>query len=170
MTVRNSLRLILAKTKPMPEHELDIQWCVTDRTHLPDEQLIRHWANISLSELVEHDVEVCLRIVDAGEIQSLNQRYRSKDKATNVLSFPSDCGCVDENGRVLLGDIVICKEITVSESEKQGKSVEAHFAHLLIHGLLHLQGHDHSVDDQANKMEAIEIDLMKKLGYGNPYE
>ncbi|MCZ6501491.1 MAG: rRNA maturation RNase YbeY [Gammaproteobacteria bacterium] len=156
----------------MPRHELDIQWCVKDRTHLPNEELIRHWVNVSLGELVERDVELCLRIVDTGEIQSLNQQYRRKDKPTNVLSFPNDCidGCVDENGRVLLGDIVICKEVVVSESTTQEKSVEAHFAHLLIHGLLHLQGHDHSVDDQANKMEAIEIDLMKNLGYGNPYE
>lgn len=74
------------------------------------------------------------------------------------------------NLRDIAGDIVICKEVVVSESTTQEKSVEAHFAHLLIHGLLHLQGHDHSVDDQANKMEAIEIDLMKNLGYGNPYE
>ena len=156
----------------MPKHELDIQWCVTDRTHLPNEELIRHWVNVSLFELVERDVEVCLRIVDAGEIQSLNQQYRREDKPTNVLSFPNDRidGCIDENGRFLLGDIVICKEVVLSESTTQEKSVEAHFAHLLIHGLLHLQGHDHSVDDQANKMEAIEIDLMKNLGYGNPYE
>ena len=156
----------------MPRHELDIQWCVKDRTHLPNEELIRHWVNVSLIELVERDVEVCLRIVDAGEIQSLNQQYRRRDMPTNVLSFPNACtdDFIDENGRVLLGDIVICKEVVVSESTTQEKSVEAHFAHLLIHGLLHLQGHGHSVDDQANKMEAIEIDLMKNLGYDNPYE
>lgn len=152
----------------MPVHEFDIQWCVADRTQLPDEALIRHWANVSLSELVEGDAEVCLRIVDASEIQSLNLQYRSENKATNVLSFPN--GHIDENGRVLLGDIVICNEVVVSESVTQKKSVEAHFAHLLIHGLLHLRGHDHSEDDQADKMEAVEIGLMKNLGYGNPYE
>lgn len=154
----------------MPELQLDIQWCVADCTQLPNEELIRHWAKVSLGELLagRGDVEVCLRIVDEGEIQSLNRQYRSEDKATNVLAFPNDC--IDENGRALLGDVVICKEVVVSESETQRKSVEAHFAHLLIHGLLHLQGHDHSVDDQANKMEAIEIGLMKNLGYGNPYE
>lgn len=154
----------------MPEHQLDIQWCVADRTQLPDEALIRRWANVSLDKLLEGagDVEVCLRVVDAGEIQSLNRQYRREDKATNVLAFPNDG--IDENGRALLGDIVICSDIVVAESATQSKSVEAHFAHLLIHGLLHLQGHDHSVDDQANKMEAIEIDLLKNLGYGNPYE
>ena len=153
----------------MPRHELDIQWCVTDRAHLPDEELIRHWANVSLGELVDRDTEVCIRIVDAHEIQSLNHEYRNKNMTTNVLSFPNN-EFVDENGCTLLGDIVICREVTVAESQRQGLSVEAHFAHLLIHGLLHLQGYDHSVGDQAIKMEAIEIDLMDSLGYGNPYE
>jgi probable rRNA maturation factor len=156
----------------MDGHEFDIQWAVADRASLPDENLIRHWAELGLSGLVGRGVEVCLRIVGTEEIRSLNQQYRNKDKPTNVLSFPNSGidGCVDENGRTLLGDIVICKEVTLLESEKQGKSVEAHFAHLLIHGLLHLQGHEHSVDDRADEMEAIEISLMKSLGYGDPYE
>ncbi|MBQ76407.1 MAG: rRNA maturation RNase YbeY [Gammaproteobacteria bacterium] len=152
----------------MPDHQLDIQWCVAEHTQLPGEDLIRHWANVCLRELIDGDAEVCLRIVDVSEIRSINLTYRGRDEATNVISFPNDS--LDENGRILLGDIVICQEVVATESKQQGKSVEAHFAHLLIHGILHLQGHDHFLDDQADRMERIEIDLMENLGYGNPYE
>ena len=152
----------------MPDHQLDIQWCVSERTQLPDQGLIQHWANVCLKEILDRDTEVCLRIVDESEIQTINLTYRGKNEATNVLSFPADN--VDESGRILLGDIVICQEVAIKESIIQEKSIEAHFAHLLIHGLLHLHGHDHSVDDQADEMEQIEIDLMENLGYGNPYE
>lgn len=149
-------------------HLLEIQWCIDDRAGLPDEDDINGWFQLCLNELHEQAAEVCLRIVNGPEIMALNLQYRDKTGATNVLSFPNDA--IDESGRILLGDIVICSDVVVAEAENQAKSVEAHFAHLLIHGVLHLQGHDHSEQDQALEMEAIEIKLMESLGFGDPYE
>lgn len=156
----------------MVDHLVDIQWCIGDRDQMPDEDLILQWAQLSLSDLCPRAVELCLRVVTEAEIQSLNKKYRGKDRPTNVLSFPNETPggeTIDENGRILLGDIIVCKEVVQRESQGQGKSVDAHFAHLLIHGILHLQGHDHSVDDQASEMEAIEKRLLLKLGYDDPY-
>lgn len=166
----------------MADHLVDIQWCVDCRSEMPDESLIQQWVELCLKELSlkelnskdldSESVEFCLRVVNEAEIQSLNRQYRGQDKPTNVLSFPNEYfgkRMADENGRILLGDIIICKEIVQAESQCQGKSVDAHFAHLLIHGLLHLQGYDHSMDDQATEMETIEIRLMQNLGYEDPY-
>jgi probable rRNA maturation factor len=139
---------------------------------MPDEDLIQQWAELSLSDLCLQGVELCLRVVSEAEIRCLNKKYRGKDRPTNVLSFTNETPAgrmVDENGRILLGDIIVCKEVVQRESRSQGKSVNAHFAHLLIHGILHLQGHDHSVDDQASEMEAIEKRLLLNLGYDDPY-
>lgn len=160
------------ETNSMADHLVDIQWCAEGRDLMPEEPLIQRWAQISLDNLDLGPVELCVRIVSEAESQSLNQQYRGKDRPTNVLSFANETfgqRTVDENGRMLLGDIIICKEIVQDESVSQGKSVDAHFAHLLVHGLLHLQGHDHSVDDQARKMETIEKRLMQNLGYDDPY-
>ena len=156
----------------MADHLVDIQWCIEDRDQMPDDDLIQQWAQVSLSDLHARDVELCLRVVSEPEIQCLNKKYRGSDRPTNVLSFPNETPAgrtVDENGRILLGDIIVCKDVVQRESRSQDKSVDAHFAHLLIHGILHLQGHDHSVDDQACEMEAIEKRLLLNLGYEDPY-
>ncbi len=161
-----------AEIDSMADHLVDIQWCIEDRDLMPDEDTIQQWALLSLSDLFPGAVELCLRVVGEAEIQCLNKKYSGKDRPTNVLSFPNDTPrerTVDENGRILLGDIIVCKDVVQRESKSQGKSVDAHFAHLLIHGILHLQGHDHSVDDQANEMEAIEKRLLLNLGYDDPY-
>jgi probable rRNA maturation factor len=150
------------------EHVLDVQWCIDDRGQLPDEGVINGWYQLCLNQRKEQAAEVCVRIVTNEEISELNQQYRGKTGATNVLSFPNDT--IDESGRILLGDIVICSEVVIEEARDQAKTVEAHFAHLLIHGVLHLQGHDHSEEDQALEMEAIEIELMKSLGFSDPYK
>lgn len=113
--------------------------------------------------------EISLVLADDDFIQKLNREYRGKNNPTNVLSFES--GMKPEQGQpYLAGDIIIAYQTVCAEAILQGKSFESHFAHLLIHGVLHLQGEDHLTEKQAQKMETIEIKLMKKLGYDNPYK
>ncbi len=150
----------------MNRHEVDIQRD-ENGAGMPDDTLIERWCVYCLEETSEAPGEVCVRIVGEEEIRELNDRFRHRDGATNVLSFSA--GEVSEDDRLLLGDVVICAPVVAAEAQVQGKSVEAHFAHLVIHGILHLQDHDHSDDDQAREMEAIEIRVMQGLGYGNPY-
>ena len=108
-----------------------------------------------------------MRLVDEEESQTLNREYRGKDKPTNVLSFPSDLPAVVEND--LLGDLVICVPVVAREANEQGKSLEAHWAHLVIHGLLHLMGYDHQTDEEALQMESRERELLQQLNYPDPY-
>jgi len=140
---------------------------VSNAESLPESELISQWAEQALDK--EHqDAEITLRVVEAKESQALNKEWRKKDTATNVLSFP--VGEVIEQLPNLLGDIVICAPIVEQEAKEQEKSIEAHWAHLIIHGILHLQGYDHESDEEANKMESKEIKILKKSGYANPYE
>lgn len=104
-----------------------------------------------------------LRIVDADESQALNRDFRGKDAPTNVLSFGYDD--VPE----LLGDVVICADVVAREAAAQGKSAAAHWAHMVVHGCLHLQGFDHQSDAEAARMEALETAILARLGFGNPY-
>jgi len=114
------------------------------------------------------DAELTLRLVDTGESQELNSRYRGKDGPTNVLSFPAELPPGIDFP--LLGDIVICAPLVQKEAEVQGKSLKAHWAHLVIHGVLHLLGLDHQEEQAAHEMEAIEAELLFSLGFPNPYE
>jgi probable rRNA maturation factor len=107
--------------------------------------------------------QVCLRIVDPAESQSLNQQFRGKNKPTNVLSFP-----FEDNH--YLGDLALCHQIIVAEALEQGKPILAHYAHLTMHGLLHLLGFDHETEADALEMETIEIELLAQLKLANPYE
>lgn len=134
---------------------------------VPDPKLIQHWASAALSE-PQQEVEISLRIVDEEEGRSLNHTWRNKDYPTNVLSFP--VGEPIEQAPGLLGDMVICAPIVAREANEQGKTIEAHWAHLVVHGMLHLQGYDHEQQDEAEKMEALEISILDKIGYANPYE
>ena len=140
---------------------------VSGITSIPDDKSIIKWATLAL-EKKHKDAEICLRIVDEEEGQYLNKEWRNKESATNVLSFP--VGEVIEHAPNLLGDIVICAPIVEKEAKQQQKENEAHWAHLIIHGILHLQGYDHVSDDDANIMEKKEIQILKEIGYANPYE
>ncbi len=114
------------------------------------------------------EAEVSLYIVDEAESQELNAQYRGKDKPTNVLSFPADIP--EEVGVPLLGDLVVCAPVVEREAQEQGKTLEAHWAHMLVHGSLHLLGYDHIEDDEADVMEALETEIITGLGFPAPYQ
>ena len=120
-------------------------------------------------------VEVSVQVVGRDEMQSLNRQYRQKEGATNILSFESGLPVMmldgDEQigGMLALGDLVLCREVIDSEAREQSKSQAAHWAHMLVHGTLHLCGYDHEEEHQASAMESLEIQLLSKAGFGNPY-
>ncbi len=144
---------------------IDIQNAST-LTSLPADELLIKWAKQALDEQYLN-AEITLRIVDTEEGRNLNKKWRKKDSATNVLSFPINEKI--EQVPNLLGDVVICAPLVEREAVAQGKRLEAHWAHLIIHGVLHLQDYDHVSEAQANVMEAKEIQILKKMGYANPY-
>ncbi len=138
---------------------LSVQYACNDES-LPSRPQVRRWAKATL----ESDAEVTVRFVDAEEGQTLNRDYRGKDYATNVLSF------VYETEPAVSGDLVVCLPVVVAEAAAQGKPAEAHFAHLIVHGMLHLQGYDHETGEaDAQRMEAREREILAKLGYPDPY-
>ena len=145
---------------------VDIQFA-SAASGLPTAAAIRKWVAAALLES-QRDAELTVRIVDEDEISELNQNYRHKSGPTNVLSFPAELP--ETAGLNLLGDIVICASIVVAEAGAQGKSADAHWAHMIVHGTLHLQGFDHQNEAQAAKMEDYEVDILARLGYSNPYE
>lgn len=112
------------------------------------------------------DSELCIRIVDADESAALNQRYRGKAGPTNVLSFPCASGVPELN---LLGDLVICAPVVAGEAQTQGKTEAAHWAHMVVHGVLHLLGYDHIGDHDALIMETRERAILARLGFPDPY-
>ena len=132
---------------------------------LPDDAQFSLWVETALRG--KNTAELTLRLVDRDESRELNSRYRGKDKPTNVLSFPAELP--PGLDIPLLGDIVICAPLVREESEAQHKPLSAHWAHLVIHGVLHLLGHDHQDEREAVEMEAVEVELLASLGYGNPY-
>ena len=136
------------------------------RSGLPGVAKFRHWARAALLGR-RRDAELTIRIVDAAESQALNRRYRGKDKPTNVLSFPAELP--EDLGLPLLGDVVICREVVEGEAAAQGKAPDAHWAHMVIHGVLHLLGYDHETDEEACAMEALETGIMAELGWPDPY-
>lgn len=145
--------------------ELDLQRA-TDAAS-PDDAAFRRWCELALRQRTA-DSEMTIRLVDEAEGRELNHTYRHKDYATNVLSFPADVPD-DLLDIPLLGDLVICVAVVEREAKEQGKSLEAHWAHLVIHGCLHLLGYDHIEDDEAEEMEALERELLAELGHPDPY-
>lgn len=142
----------------MHKLSLSVQYA-SSAASLPTRPQFRRWFQRAL----EQDVQIALRIVDEIEGRALNLAYRGKDYATNVLTF------VYDDSTPLYGDVVICAPVVAKEATEQGKSLEAHYAHLAIHAALHLQGYDHENDEDANEMEARETALMLKMGYPAPY-
>jgi probable rRNA maturation factor len=137
---------------------LSVQYA-SNADNLPTRQQFRRWVKVAL----EHDVQMVLRIVDEIEGRALNQSYRGKDYATNVLTFAYD------DTDPLYGDVVICAPVVAREAREQGKDLLAHYAHLTLHAALHLQGYDHENEHDAERMEARETALMLKLRYPAPY-
>ena len=142
---------------------LDVQIAIEDTT-IPSISEFKFWAS---KIPCEDEVDVCLRIVDQHESRELNKRFRNFDKATNVLSFPAELP--GEVGINLIGDVAICATVVSEEAKVQHKELNSHWAHMLVHGILHLQGYDHQTKDQAKKMETQEIKILESLGIENPY-
>ncbi len=146
--------------------KIDVQFAVSG-DGIPAAEVIRQWAVKALQEQ-GGSAELTVRVVDEAEITALNRQFRGKDGATNVLSFPYQgmAGVTSD----LLGDVVVCAPVVANESVAQHKPLEAHWAHIVVHGVLHLLGYDHTHDDEAHKMEACEAGLLAGLGYPDPYE
>lgn len=152
---------------------LDIQNSVNIET--PSNETLKKWVHLALSDqgLEESAIEISIRIINKEEMQQLNETYRGKTGPTNILSFPfvPPPGLPEEATSVrLLGDIVICAPLATEEARQQGKDTIGHWSHLVIHGVLHLLGYDHEHDKEATLMEALEIKLLKVLGFPHPYE
>ena len=136
---------------------------------VPEEGDIRSWINTALShcEPRKEAAEISVRLVDETEMAKLNRNYRNKSGATNVLSFPADLP--EDLGLSMLGDIVICASVVRKEAQTQGKTLTAHWAHMTVHGTLHLLGYDHIIDKEALAMETLETEILKILNYPCPY-
>lgn len=139
--------------------KLAVQYA-TDSTELPARSQFRRWVKAALMQ----DAEIVLRLVDEAEGRELNRQFRNKDYATNVLTF------VYDGTQPLTGDIVLCAAIVKKEAGQQHKNLLAHYAHLTVHGVLHLQGYDHIEDTEAAAMEQMETQILARLGYDDPYQ
>jgi probable rRNA maturation factor len=144
-----------------PSVSLAVQYAADEAelAGVPDRAKFRRWVRAALGA----NAVVTVRIVGEAEGSELNARYRRKRRPTNVLSF--DFGTADSPA----GDIVLCAPVVAREAAAQGKALEAHYAHLTVHGMLHLQGHDHLHDVEANRMERLETAILRRLGFPDPY-
>ncbi|RLV60127.1 rRNA maturation RNase YbeY [Parashewanella curva] len=146
--------------------DVDLQ-LACDASNLPSQAEFELWA----STAIQHHMsvaELTIRIVEAEESQQLNHQYRNKDKPTNVLSFPFEAP--EGIDLPLLGDLIICADVVKKEAEEQNKPLQAHWAHMVVHGCLHLLGYDHIDDNEAEEMESLETELIESLGFENPYK
>ncbi len=170
--------------------EISLSESITVNDDVPELQLFRQWATAAYSNTVNNrqavqlpgqhaltdeplPASVNVYIAGTEEIQQLNYQFRDKDQPTNVLSFPMqlmDEVVIDEMNMTMLGDIALCATVIKQEAQAQGKSIESHWAHMVIHGMLHLQGFDHTEQAQAEAMEQLEITLLDQLGFANPYQ
>jgi len=154
---------------------IELQLQVASRsTAYPDEKVMQSWLNHINQD--KQDERVGIRIVDARESADLNNQYRHKQGATNVLSFPFECPQLpddsdedDERLDDFLGDLVICAPVVAAEAEAQGKALEAHWAHMIVHGVLHLKGYDHIKPAEAEEMETLERAILANMGFPDPY-
>lgn len=149
-----------------PGVELAVQ-VLCDSATIPGDEQLHAWVSAALQRR-QGEHEITIRIVDESESQAMNKKYRCRDRPTNVLSFPADLPPGVDHP--LLGDLVICAPLLEREATAQGKESQAHWAHLVIHGVLHLLGHDHQQPDEADEMEALETAILASIGYPDPYE
>lgn len=155
---RNIKILNIETMSKQPSLSMDVQYA-SKIIGLPTATQFKRWAR----NTIRVDSEITLRIVDEAEGRELNKTYRQKDYATNVLTFP----LAEEP--FIMADIVICATVVAKEAKEQNKTLEAHFAHLTAHGILHAHGYDHEIQEQAELMESIETQILTKLGYADPY-
>jgi probable rRNA maturation factor len=158
-SVAESAAGVAART---PKLKLAVQYA-TAVPQVPSRSKFRKWVRAALKQ----DAEIVLRIVDADEGRHLNLDFRRRDYATNVLTFVYDN--VEPDSQSLAGDIVLCAPVIESEARQQCKTPTAHYAHLTVHGVLHLQGYEHEIDADAKVMEQLETRIIEKLGYKDPY-
>jgi len=147
---------------------IDIQ-NVTEKVLPLTEDELTTLASLALRDN-QSEAELTIRIVNSEEMVHLNSTYRQQNKTTNVLAFPSNIPKEVQLDCPLLGDVIICPEVLAQESKQQQKTLEEHWSLIVIHGVLHLLGYDHINDDDAAKMQAIEIKLLAELGFANPYD
>ncbi len=138
----------------------------TEEDDIPDQNELQRWADKAC--LCDDQVITSVQIVSDNEMRELNRTWRGKDKPTNVLSFPMQSP--QEVDISILGDLALCANVIKSEAQQQNKPLKAHWAHMIVHGMLHLQGYDHIEDDEADQMESLEVRLLNELGYDNPYQ
>ena len=154
----------------MNDFAVDLQLACDHSSNPPLEQFQR-WFSTALAGLTDA-AEVSIRLVEESESQALNSQFRGKDKPTNVLSFPFELpeGVPADELEPLLGDLIICSEVVAREASQQGKPIENHWAHMVVHGTLHLLGYDHINDDEAEVMEQLERDILARLSIADPYQ
>ena len=145
---------------------LDLQYATESQEGMPSEADFQQWLNAAVTPF-QTDAEVTIRLVDSSESHTLNHDYRGKDKPTNVLSFPFEAPPGVELD--LLGDLIICRQVVEEEAKEQNKPLNAHWAHMVVHGSLHLLGYDHIDDDEAEEMESLETEIMENMGFIDPY-
>ena len=162
--------------------DLDVQ-NPYEYTSIPKETELQEWVSEAIqgNTHTEHDLSLVIRFVNEEEGKTLNRAYRHKEYATNVLSFPFEepefTTEISELGEAFsqhlqqqhLGDVVLCEQVVKAEANEQNKTLKQHWAHMIVHGVLHLQGYDHLNDEEANLMESLEVSILKKLGFDNPY-
>lgn len=146
--------------------ELDLQLAVEDEKGLPTFDDIHLWLSSAVAKF-QPQAEITVRLVDEQESHQLNYDYRGKDKPTNVLSFPFEAPPGIEMD--LLGDLIICRQVVEREAVEQNKPLMSHWAHMVVHGSLHLLGYDHIEDDEAEEMESLETEIMQSMGFKDPY-
>ena len=138
-----------------------------DDKFVPDGPRITAWVDSALKSVQKRAVAITVRVVTRDEMQNLNVRFRGQNSATNVLSFPSDD--LGSQRRGVSGDIAVCSVVVQTEAQEQNKAADAHWAHMIIHGVLHLCGYDHTTDAAATDMESIEVLILRQLGFPDPY-
>jgi probable rRNA maturation factor len=153
------------QSKPVPELSLSVQYPDTRLQESVTRPKVRRWVKAALLA----PAELTIRFVDEAEGRVLNRDYRNKDYATNVLTFAYSEGEELPDDAPTQADIILCTDVLQREAAEQGKSLEAHTAHLIVHGVLHAQGYDHEDDEEAAEMEALETDILAALGIADPY-